>query len=409
MDRHDRTSVSPEPGDEKMPKEVHLEEAASDIAVPHTGERSQAEKKLVRKTDFVVCMMFGLSYFFAYLDRGAIGNARIMGLQEDLGLSDDRFFNCLLIFFIGYAVFEGPTFYLIRVFHAPTVYAISAVVFGVSALLTAYAKTYAHLLVLRLFMGFGEATVQTGFVYVSLWYRREEMSVRASYLFAFTPIAGAISGLISYGVNRGLEGAGGHPQQVLGAEVQFWQIKTAIKDIKVWVMAFITATHATGLTGFSLVMRFIPMLIVTGVAIIGFIIILAQTSPAVGIFASSVVTAAVYPGVAIVSGWIPSSSAGYTKRAAATWITQIFCQAFSILASRIYNKPPRFFKGHGVLLGFLVLTFILLILIAYLMKRHNQKKDALAAEWDARGERNPDESKTLEELCDDHPSYRYLY
>ncbi|KAL7916837.1 hypothetical protein GGI35DRAFT_434076 [Trichoderma velutinum] len=151
------------------------------------------------------------------------------------------------------------------------------------------------------------------------------------------------------------------------------------------------------------------MLIVTGVAIIGFTIILAQTSPAVGIFASNVVTAAVYPGVAIVSGWIPSSNAGYTKRAAATWITQICCQAFSILASRIYNKPPRLFKGHGVLLGFLVITFILLILMAYLMKRHNQKKDALAAEWDARGERNPDESKSLEELCDDHPSYRYLF
>ncbi|PNP38205.1 hypothetical protein TGAMA5MH_09895 [Trichoderma gamsii] len=499
MDRHDRTSVSPEPGDEKMPKEVHLEEAAPDIVVPPTGEQSQSEKKLVRKTDFVVCMMFGLSYFFAYLDRGAIGNARIMGLQQDLGLSDDRFFNCILIFFIGYAVFEGPAFYLIRVFHAPTVYAISALVFGVSALLTAYAKTYAHLLVLRLFMGFGEATVQTGFVYVSLWYRREEMSVRASYLFAFTPIAGAISGLIAYGVNRSLEGAGGHRawqwlfiiegaatmiwafviwvvlpeipekelakkrplwfkdpeerrliEQVLGAKVQFWQIKTAIKDIKVWIMAFIAATHATGLTGFSiflptfihafgvpplvtqlytiipygvafisliavtrisdrLVVRFIPMLIVTGVAIIGFIIILAQTRPAVGIFASSVVTAAVYPGVAIVSGWIPSSNAGYTKRAAATWITQIFCQAFSILASRIYNKPPRFFKGHGVLLGFFILTFILLILMTYLMKRHNQEKDTLAAELDARGERNPDESKSLEELCDHHPSYRYLY
>lgn len=390
--------------------------------------------------------------------------------------------------------------------------------------------------------------MQTGFVYVSLWYRREEMSVRAGYLFAFTPIAGAISGLISYGVNRGLEGAGGHrawqwlfiiqgaatiiwafviwvvlpqvpekelakkrslwfkdpeerrlievrsqagmsieitkllskrdkntdlhlftAQQVLGAKMQFWQVKTAIKDLKVWIIAFIAATHATGLTGFScvlhplvkitnnslmssssiflptfihafgvpplatqlytiipygvafisliavtrisdkLVVRFIPMLIVTGVAIIGFIIILTQTSPVVGIFASSVVTAAVYPGVAIVSGWIPSSNAGYTKRAAATCITQIFCQAFSILASRIYNKPPRFFKGHGVLLGFLILTFILLVLVTYMMKRHNQEKDALAAEWDARGARNPDESKSLEELCDDHPSYRYLY
>jgi hypothetical protein len=136
---------------------------------------------------------------------------------------------------------------------------------------------------------------------------------------------------------------------------------------------------------------------------------LAQTNPGVGIFASSVVTAAVYPGVAIASGWIPSSNAGYTKRAAATWITQFFCQAFSILASKIYDKPPRFFKGHGVLLGFLVLTCGQIILLTYLMKSHNKKKDELAAQWEDRGETNPDESKSLEELCDDHPSYRYLY
>lgn len=67
MDRHGRTSVSPEPGDEKMPKEVRLEEVAHDMVVSPTGEKSQSEKKLVRKTDFVVCMIFGLSYFFAYL------------------------------------------------------------------------------------------------------------------------------------------------------------------------------------------------------------------------------------------------------------------------------------------------------------------------------------------------------
>ena len=110
---------------------------------------------------------------------------------------------------IGYAAWEGPAFYLIRRFHAPTVYAGSTIVFGLGALLTAYAKTYAHLLVARLFIGMGEATIQTGFVYMSLWYRREEMSVRTGYIFAFTPLAGAVSGLISYGIQRGLDNAAG--------------------------------------------------------------------------------------------------------------------------------------------------------------------------------------------------------
>lgn len=31
-------------------------------------------------------------------DRGSIGNARIMGFQADLHLSEDQFYNCLMIF-----------------------------------------------------------------------------------------------------------------------------------------------------------------------------------------------------------------------------------------------------------------------------------------------------------------------
>jgi MFS family permease len=52
-------------------------------------------------------------------------------------------------------------------------------IFGMCAILMAYAKSYPVIMVLRLFIGLGEATVQTSFLYTSLWYRREEMSVRA--------------------------------------------------------------------------------------------------------------------------------------------------------------------------------------------------------------------------------------
>lgn len=75
-------------------------------------------------------------------------------------------------------IFEFPAFLLIRRFHAPTVYGISIIIFGISGLCTAYAKTYAQMIVLRLIMGCGEATVLTSFLFVSLWYRREEISTR---------------------------------------------------------------------------------------------------------------------------------------------------------------------------------------------------------------------------------------
>lgn len=68
---------------------------------------------------------------------------------------------------------------LIRKFHAPTIYAFSLLIFGMSAILLAYANSYAAVLILRLVIGLGEASVMTSFMYTSLWYRREEMSVRA--------------------------------------------------------------------------------------------------------------------------------------------------------------------------------------------------------------------------------------
>lgn len=106
---------------------------------------------------------------------------------------------------------------------------------------------------------------------------------------------------------------------------------------------------------------------------------------------------------------MPSSSAGYTKRAMAIWIAQIGVQAYSIMVTQIYDGPPRFFKGHGVQLGLFALAFVDIWLLRFLMKRHNNAKDARAADWAARSEMDPDESKTLEELNDDHPKYRYIY
>lgn len=156
-------------------------------------------------------------------------------------------------------------------------------------------------------------------------------------------------------------------------------------------------------------MRAIPLLIVTGIAIVGFIILMATTNKIALLVGACLITTTTYPGIVICSAWIPSSNAGYTKRATASFMAQVFIQCFSIMSIQIYTAPPRFLKGHGVLLGLMVLCFILIVVMTWMMKRDNMRKDRVAAEWRERGEANPDESKTLEDLCDKHPNYRYVY
>jgi hypothetical protein len=58
--------------------------------------RSKAEKSLVLKLDLTIVPLSTLIYFVAYLDRNSIGNARLMGLEKDLGLSSEQFYNCLV-------------------------------------------------------------------------------------------------------------------------------------------------------------------------------------------------------------------------------------------------------------------------------------------------------------------------
>lgn len=69
----------------------------------------QAEATLLRKLDFAVVPILFLLFFFAFLDRINIGNAKVQGLDTDLRLEGNQFNIALLIFFVPYIVFEVPS------------------------------------------------------------------------------------------------------------------------------------------------------------------------------------------------------------------------------------------------------------------------------------------------------------
>lgn len=81
----------------------------------------EAEKKLIRKMDMYILPFVVLLYLFSFLDRGMlpgylvqttadmrrqvnIGNARLYGLEEDLGLVGDQYQIAVSIFFVTYCV-----------------------------------------------------------------------------------------------------------------------------------------------------------------------------------------------------------------------------------------------------------------------------------------------------------------
>jgi hypothetical protein len=66
------------------------------------------EKKILRKMDWHLIPMLALLYLLSFLDRGNIGNAKIEGLQETLGMSNAQYNWCLTAFFFTYASCQLP-------------------------------------------------------------------------------------------------------------------------------------------------------------------------------------------------------------------------------------------------------------------------------------------------------------
>jgi len=89
----------------------------------------EEEKALVRKIDLVLLPMVWTMYLLSYMDRTkyvdsggpwyrgrvtdtlphSIGNAKISGMETDLDLTSSQYSIALVVFFIGYVVFEVPS------------------------------------------------------------------------------------------------------------------------------------------------------------------------------------------------------------------------------------------------------------------------------------------------------------
>ncbi|PMB68162.1 putative transporter [Beauveria bassiana] len=192
------------------------------------------EKKLVRKLDLYLIPLIMMLYLFSFLDRVNIGNARLYGLEEDLNLSSSQFQVAVSIFFVPYLLFEVPSNLVLKLFTPRRWLALLAVSWGLVATLSGLVTSYAGLLACRLVLGVVEAGLFPGLtVYLTLFYTKHELARRVGYLFVSAAVAGAVGGLLAYGVGhldgvRGMSGwrwiliIEGMPSVVLGVATWVW-------------------------------------------------------------------------------------------------------------------------------------------------------------------------------------------
>ncbi|KAJ5504440.1 Major facilitator superfamily domain general substrate transporter [Penicillium fimorum] len=189
------------------------DEDVEKIAVPAHEEKQpnailpaidlELERRVVRKLDWRVPTLLGFLYLLAFLDRSNIGNAKIAGMKEDLGLDGKSYAWLLTIFYISYTLFEFQA--LMWKIVKPHQWA-AFVVFswGLMATCQAAVTNWKGMMALRFLMGVFEAGFGPGVPYLlSFFYRRHELGLRCGMFLSAAPLANTFAGALAYGITSG--------------------------------------------------------------------------------------------------------------------------------------------------------------------------------------------------------------
>ncbi|GLA48277.1 hypothetical protein AnigIFM63604_003422 [Aspergillus niger] len=147
------------------------------------------------------------------------------------------------------------------------------------------------------------------------------------------------------------------------------------------------------------------ILLSTGLACIGYILLLSDHRPGVSYLGTFFAAAGIYPAVAIVLSWPANNVSGQTKRCIANAMQISIGNLGAVLGTQLYRTEtsPRYFLGHGFALGYLVANLVVVGVLWEVLRRENRVKaevreregmealmgDVGDAEGDFLGDRDP--------------------
>ncbi|KAH8900681.1 MFS general substrate transporter [Thozetella sp. PMI_491] len=173
-----------------------------------SGEHiSQAalEKRVLRKIDARLLPILGCLYTLSLVDRSNVAAARISGMDDDLELAKgNRASVTLMVFFIGYILFDIPGNVFIRKLGAANWLAFITFSWGIITLGIGFLHSWQGFAVLRSLLGILEAGFFPGqyccTYLVSSWYRRYEVQKRLAGFFMTGSALSAFANIFAYGV-----------------------------------------------------------------------------------------------------------------------------------------------------------------------------------------------------------------
>ncbi|KAL4870868.1 hypothetical protein BDV12DRAFT_207264 [Aspergillus spectabilis] len=167
------------------------------VQVPDDGDADtkRLRRKLLWKLDTRVLPPLAILYLANFVDRSNVGNAKILGLEDDLNLSNPQYANALAIFFVFYVVSELPSNLVIKRMTPKFWLPFLVFVTGIIVMCIGFVKTYAQFVVVRALLGTFEGGLYPGsLLFLSTMYTREELALHVGIFYSTIPATSTIYG-----------------------------------------------------------------------------------------------------------------------------------------------------------------------------------------------------------------------
>ncbi|KAF2161167.1 hypothetical protein M409DRAFT_59424 [Zasmidium cellare ATCC 36951] len=173
-------------------------------AIPPDEREDKETRRIVRKIDMRLLPVLATIYSFALIDRVNLPNARIAGMDEDLGLSiGNRYTLVTMIFFVPYVIFQFPANIVIRKLGACLWLSSLGCAWGIVSIGIGFNHKWTDLMGCRVLLGILEAGYYPGCIFLlSCWYLRYEVQKRFSAFYLLALLSSGFSNILAYGLSQ---------------------------------------------------------------------------------------------------------------------------------------------------------------------------------------------------------------
>ncbi|KAL3473162.1 major facilitator superfamily domain-containing protein [Aspergillus californicus] len=168
------------------------------------ADNSALDRRVTRKIDVRVVPMLCALYLTAYLDRTNIGNARLLGLEDELGMPSNGYSTAVWVFYLTFVLMEVPSNLIMTHSRIPPNYwlGVSMTVLGIVTMCQGFTHSPGPLYACRAIMGIFEGSLgPAAALMMGAYYRKHEFAIRYTCFTTSALVGASFSSFLAYAIN----------------------------------------------------------------------------------------------------------------------------------------------------------------------------------------------------------------